>query len=603
MGLALCLLIAACAVIGPYVAPYSPTDYIDLSFAPPSSHAWLGTDYLGRDVFSRFLAGGQNLLVLAVLATALNIVTGTIVALVAGYSLRFADEALMRSMDLLLAFPPIVLALMCVSVVGPAQWLIVLVVGLSQMPQSARLLRAAVVQVRDLEFVKYAEAVGLPRGRILRQELLPNIMAPLMVEIGLRLTFSIGLIASLDYLGLGVQPPNPDWGLIIQENQSGLDGHVLARARARGRDRAAHDRHQPRHRRHRPLRRRDRPEARGVSDPIVRVEDLRVVVPGSHAIVDGVEFAIRPGEVLGLVGESGSGKTAVAHALLGYARKGMELRGSVRVGGVDMVTASEHERLAVRGQVVSYVPQDPSASLNPALRIRTQLRERLRAHRQSGRDAKIGEVLELMHLPTSREFLRRYPHQLSGGQIQRVCIALAVLCRPKVIVLDEPTTGLDVMTQARVLELVRELIAAEGTAAIYVTHDLAVVAGLADRLAVMYSGLFLEEGPTRTLLDGAAHPYTRRLILSTPSVEARTSLVGIAGTPLNPKDRKEACPFAPRCDYNLPVCVERMPTFDTVATDHRVRCARVGDLGLNGTELRRAARTLWRSRPTRSLLR
>jgi peptide/nickel transport system permease protein len=223
VGLALCLLIAALAVIGPYVVPYDPTDYIDLSFAPPSSHAWLGTDYLGRDVFSRFLAGGQNLLVLAVLATALNIVTGTIVALIAGYSLRFADEALMRSMDLLLAFPPIVLALMCVSVVGPAQWLIVLVVGLSQMPQTARLIRAAVVQVRDLEFIKYAEGIGLPRGRILRQELLPNVVAPLMVEVGLRLTFSIGLIASLDYLGLGVQPPSPDWGLIIQENQSGLN--------------------------------------------------------------------------------------------------------------------------------------------------------------------------------------------------------------------------------------------------------------------------------------------------------------------------------------------------------------------------------------------
>jgi peptide/nickel transport system permease protein len=222
VGLALCLLIAACAVIGPYVTPYNPTDYIDLAFAPPSSHSWFGTDYLGRDVFSRFLAGGQNLLVLAVLATGLNIVSGTIVALIAGYSLRFADEALMRSMDLLLAFPPIVLALMCVSVVGPAQWLIVLVVGLSQMPQSARLIRAAVVQVRDLDFVKYAEGIGLPRRRILRHELLPNVVAPLMVEIGLRLTFSIGLIASLDYLGLGVQPPAPDWGLIIQENQSGL---------------------------------------------------------------------------------------------------------------------------------------------------------------------------------------------------------------------------------------------------------------------------------------------------------------------------------------------------------------------------------------------
>lgn len=223
VGLALVGIVVALALIGPYAAPHSTTDFVDLSFAPPSSHALLGTDYVGRDVFSRFLAGGQNVLLLAILATAITIIGGTIVALTAGYSRRAGNEVLMRGMDLLLAFPPIVLALMCVSVVGPAAWLIVLVAGISQLPQTARVIHASVVQVRDLDFVKYAEAVGVPRRRILREEVLPNVTAPLMVEIGLRLTFAIGLIASLDYLGLGVQPPAPDWGLMIQENQSGLN--------------------------------------------------------------------------------------------------------------------------------------------------------------------------------------------------------------------------------------------------------------------------------------------------------------------------------------------------------------------------------------------
>ena len=315
------------------------------------------------------------------------------------------------------------------------------------------------------------------------------------------------------------------------------------------------------------------------AESVVLVEGLRVTVPGSHAIVDGVEFDLHPGEVLGLVGESGSGKTTVALALLGYARKGMVLHGSALVDGTNVIEASESVRRDIRGRVVSYVPQDPSASLNPALRIGSQLRERLRAHDRAGLDpeARIQHVLERMQLPTTKEFLRRYPHQLSGGQVQRVCIALAVLCRPKVLVLDEPTTGLDVMTQARVLELVSQVIEADDTAGVYVTHDLAVVAGLAHRIAVMYSGLFVEEGFAEELLRDPVHPYTRRLVQSTPSLHARTSLIGIAGTPLNPKDRDDSCPFAPRCDFAVAVCGERLPTLDTLGEGRRVRCARAGE--------------------------
>lgn len=222
VGLVVCVLVVICALVGPHIAPHSTTAFIGRPFSAPSSSALLGTDTVGRDVLSRFLAGGQSIILLSVLATVLSTGGGLIVALIAGYSMRLADEILMRAMDLLLAFPPIVLALMCVSVVGPARWLIVLVVGFSQLPQTARVIRAAVVQVRDLDFVKYAQAIGVPQRRILAQQILPNVVAPLMVESGIRLTYAIGLIASLDYLGLGVQPPAADWGLMIQENQSGL---------------------------------------------------------------------------------------------------------------------------------------------------------------------------------------------------------------------------------------------------------------------------------------------------------------------------------------------------------------------------------------------
>lgn len=222
VGLIIVLVIIAIALFGPLAAPHSSTQFVGTALTPPSAKYPFGTDYLGRDVLSRFLSGGRTLLLLSVLATLLGVASGTLVGVVAGYKLGVTDEVLMRSMDLILAFPPIVLALMCVAVVGPASWLIILIVGISHLPQTARVMRAAVTQVRDLDFIKYAEAVGLPRRRILRTQMLPNVVAPLTVEFGLRLTFSIGLIASLDYLGLGVQPPHPDWGLMIQENQSGL---------------------------------------------------------------------------------------------------------------------------------------------------------------------------------------------------------------------------------------------------------------------------------------------------------------------------------------------------------------------------------------------
>jgi peptide/nickel transport system ATP-binding protein len=315
-----------------------------------------------------------------------------------------------------------------------------------------------------------------------------------------------------------------------------------------------------------------------VTAPAVEVDGLRIGLTGSpFDIVDEIDFRIEPAEVVGLVGESGSGKTTIGLALLGHCRRGAAIAaGRVTIAGRDMLELDAAALNAARGHTVAYIPQDPSAALNPALRVGLQLEEMLAVHQPRLDDAqrrqRVFEMLEEVKLPAQASFLRRYTHQLSGGQQQRVALAMAFACRPAVIVLDEPTTGLDVTTQAHVLETVRTLCRQYGVAALYVSHDLAVVASLADRMLVMYAGRIVESGPTRVLFRDPAHPYTRRLIAAVPDVRGRRNLVGIPGHAPSPTQRTPGCTFAPRCAYATSECHARFPPVEVVAAHHAVRC-------------------------------
>jgi peptide/nickel transport system ATP-binding protein len=322
--------------------------------------------------------------------------------------------------------------------------------------------------------------------------------------------------------------------------------------------------------------------AGGPRSVALEVTELRVVLAGTEIdIAAHVSFSLAPGEVLGLVGESGSGKTTVALALLAYARSGTAIQGgSVAVGGVDVLSLSSGRLRQLRGKTISYVPQDPSSWLNPSLRIGSQIVEKLEQHGfgagRAARQDRVVEALEEVDLPSDPEYLRRYPHQLSGGQQQRVALALAFACRPAVVVLDEPTTGLDVTTQAHVLRTVRELARTHRAAAVYVSHDLAVVAGLADRTAVMYAGRIVEIGPTREIVERATHPYTRRLLAAAPDPKSRRPLVGIPGrvAPLGPAP--PGCSFADRCDFAEAACRAAAISEELVSppSRHYVRCRR-----------------------------
>jgi peptide/nickel transport system ATP-binding protein len=316
----------------------------------------------------------------------------------------------------------------------------------------------------------------------------------------------------------------------------------------------------------------------------VRDLEVRLGRAGPDVISD-VSFTVQAGQVLGLVGESGSGKTTVVLALLGHARRGLQISsGEVRVDGVDLLRLPAAQLRAVRGARVAYVPQDPSAALNPALRVGTQLREAIRVHPGAvdDPDSRIAEVLHEAHLDASPELLRRYPHQLSGGQQQRVGLAMAFACRPSLIVLDEPTTGLDVSTQRHVLDTIRSLCAAYGVAAVYVSHDLAVVGGLVSDVAVMYSGRIIEAGPTARVFGDPLHPYTRGLLGAVPSPVLAARLTGIDGQPPRPGRRPAGCSFAPRCGFAAGECRSQKP--EPILIDARtVRCLRVAQVRESST--------------------
>jgi peptide/nickel transport system permease protein len=596
VGLAGVLIVLVVAVFAEPITRHDPLQQdVENILAPP---VWaggvldhpLGTDPLGRDVASRLAFGARTSLEISVAAALLGALLGLITGSIAGFFRGWLDTLIMRLGDIQLAFPFVLLAIAVLGVIPERRPIhLILVLGIPGWIVYARVVRSRVLAERDKDYVLAARALGASRPRILLRYVLPSVWQILPVIVMLDLGFLVIVESTLSFLGLGITPPTPSWGSLLADGRQymvltpwlavlpGLaitftvlsinlaaDGlaDVLDPKLAKGMFR----------RQLLPLPDRHREEQVGGSGPLLRVRDLRVDFPVADRVIHavrGVTFDLARGQTLGIVGESGSGKSVTALSIIQLLdAPGRVTGGSVAFDGRDVTRISNGDMAVLRGRRIGMIFQNPSSSLNPVLTIGFQFLETLQE--QLGLNAaqsrvRAREALRDVGIGDPDRVLRRYPFQLSGGMNQRAMIAMATACEPDLLIADEPTTALDVTTQAQILEQLREITRRSRTSLILITHDVALVAEYADTVLVMYAGQVCEAGPIAEVVSDPKHPYTQGLLGALPraDVPPGTRLEAIPGELPDPADPPPGCPFALRCPHVMDVCHDvNPPPFD-----------------------------------------
>ncbi|MBY6003700.1 dipeptide/oligopeptide/nickel ABC transporter permease/ATP-binding protein [Salipiger bermudensis] len=565
---------------------------------PFSEGALLGTDHLGRDQLSRLMWGTRLSLAVGFAAAAIAAVLGAAVGIVAGYYGGRVDNLIMRGVDMLMAFPYILLALAIVAALGPGLLNALIAVAAVNIPFFARNIRGITVGIANKEFVDAARLAGMNDARIILGEVLPNVIPVIVIAMSTTVGWMILETAGLSFLGLGSQPPQADLGSMLGEARAALitSPHtsivpgamilVIVMAINLLGD-GVRDALDPRLRSGaltRPMAatlvRREGPVPEPVGDDVLSLRDLQTqfhVKQRVYRAVGGVSLGVKPGECLGIIGESGSGKSVTALSVMGLVASppGVITGGAVHYKGEDLVGAPYGRLRDLRGREVAYIFQDPLATLHPLYKVGDQLVEAIRVHHAISNKEARAKALSLLRdvrIPNPESRLDSFPHELSGGMRQRVGIAMALANDPEVIIADEPTTALDVTVQAQILSLLDTLRREKGLAIVFITHDFGVVAQLCDRVAVMYAGRIVEEGPTRALLEAPAHPYTSRLIACVPELGGgKRALHAIPGLPPAVDDLPPGCAFAPRCDKAQPACREGEIALETHGA-RKLRC-------------------------------
>ncbi|HEY3630620.1 MAG TPA: dipeptide/oligopeptide/nickel ABC transporter permease/ATP-binding protein [Jatrophihabitantaceae bacterium] len=623
VALAVLALLVLVAIFAALVATHSP-DALSTDTVGPSGAHWFGTDESGRDIFSRLVYGTRWSLAIGLGATALALVAGTLIGAFAATSRRWLDETVMRVLDVVMAFPGIALAAVLVAVFGRGIPVLILAIGFLNTPPVARVVRANVVSQYAEDYVDAERIIGAKRWFILVRHVAVNCAAPVLVYCTITVADAIVFEASLSFIGVGIQPPNPSWGSVLADGKdmvltggwwatlfpgllilvTVLALNVLAegisdawaapsarRARAGAVAKAvAAEEAAENTTAVLPIRglreagerlsrqRRDLGAARTVLD----VRNLVISFASRHNgvnVVDDVSFTVRAGEVLGLIGESGCGKTLTALSIMGLQPSTATVSGAIRFDGDDLLTLSARRRRHHLGHDIAMIYQDALSSLNPAMTIRAQLKQFTRR----GGTRTPSQLLELVGLDPGRT-LRSYPHELSGGQRQRVLIAMALSRSPKLIVADEPTTALDVTVQAQIIRLLLRLKDELGFALVLVSHDLALVSQVVDRVVVMYGGQVAETGSIAQVIGSPRHHYTRGLLSAVLSLESKDArLTQIKGVVPSPAEFAPGCRFSDRCPAARAVCHSE-PPLEIGEPDHLVSCHFPADQVLIGAE-------------------
>ena len=607
-----CLLFLFALVMVAIVAPIAMPgvsheqagDLTALNQTPSSAHP-LGTDTLGRDTLDRILVGTRVTLVAAVEAVLAAFLLAIPIGILAGYLGGRTDRVVGWFVDLGLALPTLILVIVVISVFKGSTLAAMIALGVLAAPGIIRVIRSAVLPVREELYVAAAQVTGLSRTYIMRRHILPRVSGPILVQVSLFAGAAVLAQAGLAFLNLLGNPPAPSWGQMMAEGTQNISLQswliwppglammftVLAfgflgdtiqetlsegwqapsrRSRRRRRGGAA-DGAEPA----------APPSATGDStpEPLLVVENLTVELPsrkGQTPVVQNVSFEIAAGETVGIVGESGCGKTMTAMSILGLAAGNATAgQGRILFKGLDLTALDDKGLRRVRGKEIGLISQEPMVSFNPTFRVGSQVANLVRIHHGVSRKKAMERAVELfglVRLGNPAEVARRYPHELSGGMAQRVSIAAALAGDPELLIADEPTTALDVTVQAEILDLLRELQRERGMAILLVTHDWGVIADICERVMVMYAGESVERAPIDNLFGDPLHPYTEALLAANPTGATGEELPAIAGSVPKPGAWPAGCHFHPRCAYATEECRGGAIPLERPGPERETRC-------------------------------
>lgn len=571
------------------------------SFESPGWNAWFGADSSGRDLFANVVYGARPALILGIVVTVVAAVLGGALGVIAGYARGWVDTVIMTLADTAFAFPALVLLIAVRASFGNSITVFIVIFALLGIPGYARIVRGATLALSEREFVEAARAMGASSPRIIWRELVPNVALPVASFAFLGFAIVIAAEGGLAFIGLSLDQTT--WGQLIVEGLDKLQDHphlslipstamfltilsfnfvgdsirrlwapqevVTARKPTPVADRAEPDR-----------------PTRGA---LLSIRGLRTQLGTPAGIVhavDDVSIDVAPGETLAIVGESGSGKTMILRSILGaFPISNVARSGYIGFDGEDLLRIDDARRREILGTRIGTISQNPLTALNPVRRLGSQITEPMRVHRRMSRSEarkRAVELLEQVGIPAPEKRYRSYPHQLSGGMRQRVTIAIALANDPDLLLADEPTTALDVTVQDQIMRLLNELRAETGMAVVLVTHDLAVVKGFTDRVAIVYAGQVVESGPTAAIFAQPRHQYTLALMGSIPSLTlpSHSELSVIEGQPPSLIDPPSGCPFAARCPavaddrYRRERCESEAPP-PVVVDDHEVGTAHI----------------------------